>query len=371
MVLMIRSVALPLKYANPGKLLKLKAFFQEYHKAVNAYIDILWKLQRFKGSFVERSIIDKVISTMGFTAKQSAVQAALHIVKSQVKKKVKTKPVFLKQSYILDTRFIQIKASKNTFDLWIRFKCCGFRKPLELPTNQHVHFNKYVSEGWTLKQAGRVRLKEDGSMLLGVYFQKPSPAIKQSGLTLGLDCGYKKLAVLSSGQIIGSELERKIGKISRKTQGSKAFKRALTERNDYINQEIKSIPFNGLQVLVVENLKGVKHKSKGKIGTKFMSKLQRWVYSRFLTRLGQQCETSGVRVCKVNPAYTSQRCNKCGDVRRENRQGELFRCGVCGHEADADLNASRNILERFYPQEFTDPVNKLGALVKFNTLPSA
>lgn len=49
-------------------------------------------------------------------------------------------------------------------------------------------------------------------------------------------------------------------------------------------------------------------------------------------------------VVKIDPAYTSQRCNSCGHTSSENRNSQaVFSCVVCGHMVNADLNAARNI----------------------------
>ena len=348
---MIRKSTINLNYSNLGKLSKLKDFLSRYSVCVNQFIDLLWSIERFKGAFVERDLLDKIEVPLTFATKQSAAQTALHIVKSQRRRKKKTKPVFKGTSFELDQRFVQIQEGKNSFDLWITLRGIG-RKPGEresllLPTRKHKHFLKFVQDGWKLKQCGRLRIGDDERIFLDVFFQKEPPKPKSKGNIVGLDCGYKKLAVLSSGQKIGEKLVAKIDKISRKKQGSKAFKRALIERNDYINYEAKKINLSNLQTIVVENLKYVKHKSKGKIHHKVMNKLQRWTYPYFLNRLEQACEVVGVQCHKVNPAYTSQRCSKCGSIHKENRKGELFQCVECGHTADADFNASWNILNRF------------------------
>ncbi|NUR96868.1 MAG: transposase [Kribbellaceae bacterium] len=50
------------------------------------------------------------------------------------------------------------------------------------------------------------------------------------------------------------------------------------------------------------------------------------------------------RVEKVDPAYTSQTCSVCGHCASENRKSQaVFRCVVCGHSANADVNAAINI----------------------------
>ncbi len=49
-------------------------------------------------------------------------------------------------------------------------------------------------------------------------------------------------------------------------------------------------------------------------------------------------------VIKVPPHYTSQTCSKCSYVNAKNRQRQSeFLCLECGHQANADTNASVNI----------------------------
>jgi hypothetical protein len=61
---------------------------------------------------------------------------------------------------------------------------------------------------------------------------------------------------------------------------------------------------------------------------------------------------------EVNPWGTSQHCSRCGakgerfsvraGQRERARGGKLFRCSVCGYEAQADFNASVNLHHSFY-----------------------
>ena len=202
-------------------------------------------------------------------------------------------------------RFVQFLGVVNSFDFWIRLCSIGKHIKLHLPSKKHKHFNKYIEEGWSLRKGIRLR-KVDGKFFIDVYFEK-EVEYKAEGEVVGIDTGYKKLAVISTGQQVGTELEQKIEKISRKRQGSKAFHRALRERNQYINRQVKNITLSGVKEVVIEDLKEVKKdtKKKKRISTKFMNKLQRWVYSYFLDRLALFCEVNGVRVHRINPAYTS------------------------------------------------------------------
>ncbi len=52
-------------------------------------------------------------------------------------------------------------------------------------------------------------------------------------------------------------------------------------------------------------------------------------------------------VKRINPAYTSQTCSRCGNVNKENRRTQAnFNCMACGFKANADHNAAINILVR-------------------------
>ncbi|MEW6422977.1 MAG: zinc ribbon domain-containing protein, partial [Deinococcota bacterium] len=45
-----------------------------------------------------------------------------------------------------------------------------------------------------------------------------------------------------------------------------------------------------------------------------------------------------------------QRCSKCGHTEKANRRSQsLFVCVSCGHEANADHNAAKNVLGRAVP----------------------
>ena len=53
---------------------------------------------------------------------------------------------------------------------------------------------------------------------------------------------------------------------------------------------------------------------------------------------------------RVNPAYTSQECSKCGHACKENRVTQsIFKCVSCGHEDNADLDAAKVIEGRSFP----------------------
>lgn len=63
----------------------------------------------------------------------------------------------------------------------------------------------------------------------------------------------------------------------------------------------------------------------------------------------------------VNPNGTSQTCAECGHQAAENRASrDVFQCVGCGHTADADINAARNILARGRLQWTASPTTAPG-----------
>lgn len=69
-------------------------------------------------------------------------------------------------------------------------------------------------------------------------------------------------------------------------------------------------------------------------------------FGEFRRQLEYKTRWYGSETIAVDPAYTSQTCNRCGHIAAGNRHGEDFLCLDCGHTADADVNAARNILAR-------------------------
>jgi putative transposase len=65
----------------------------------------------------------------------------------------------------------------------------------------------------------------------------------------------------------------------------------------------------------------------------------------FLRVLSVKAESAGRRVSAVDPSHTSQRRAECGHAAAGNRVSQLaFRCLIRGHQANANVNAARNIL---------------------------
>ena len=351
----IRTSTFTLKFSNTEKQIQLKEFMSEYISVVNQFINILWDKQIFTGSFIKKDIQDKIETWLSARSKQCAGKQALQIIKSQRKKKNKVKPEFKNNSIELDQRFVSFLDLSKSFDEFIKFSSLGNKIIVVCPIKHHKHYNNLIENGFTRSKS--VRLREyNNNLYLDVFLEKDFIDI-YSKKVIGIDIGIKKLMVDSDGNMYGKDIERYMDKIQRKQQGSKAFKRALKERDDYINKTVKELPLSNY---VLENIKNIKKdtKKKKRLSKEFRSKFQRWTYRSLLRRINLKSEVDGVHCQIVDPSYTSQTCSVCKFVHKSNRNGEIFLCKHCGYTLDADLNASKNILNLGLTQEFMVPERK-------------
>jgi putative transposase len=199
--------------------------------------------------------------------------------------------------------------------------------------------------------------------------------LHQAGTAIGVDLGVARFATLSDGQSIApvnsfKTYQRRLALyqrlLARKQKFSKNWIKAKSRlqrlhrtianvRRDFLHQTSTAISKNHALVCI-EDLKvaSMSRSAKGsrqKPGTnvKAKSALNRSIlaqgWSEFRRQLEYKQAWLGGLVVAVPPQYTSQRCSCCGYVTAANRKDqEHFACVSCGYEANADLNAARNIL---------------------------
>ena len=91
--------------------------------------------------------------------------------------------------------------------------------------------------------------------------------------------------------------------------------------------------------IVLEDLTGIR---KNKKHTKsFNGALNSWSFYQLKQFIEYKAKLQGVEVVYIDPRYTSKMCSKCGNL--GDRKGKSFKCPLCGHVENADVNASFNI----------------------------
>lgn len=337
---MIRRAVLNLNGMTGNKREKVEELINEYVSFTQKVINTLWNRRIFNGRFVDKKLYRNIKTSLTERYKQCAAKQALQIVKSQRERDKKTKPVIHNVSLELDGRFARLEKGKNSFDLWVKLSVLGSR-PIYLPTKRHRHFNG-LDSAWQKKSACRLR-RTRKSLFLDVFFEKEKPPIKKNGEVVGLDCGYRKLAVLSDKQVVGKDMEGTVTHFYKR-------KKSHLIVGEYINHELKKIDFSNVKILVVEDLKNVKKNKKGKFTHHVNRLLSNWAYRQALDKLEMLCEENRVQIARVNPRYSSQVCNRCKVRDKASRKNERYECHHCGWKVDADYNAALNIRDFWIAQ---------------------
>jgi IS605 OrfB family transposase len=243
----------------------------------------------------------------------------------------------------------------TSFDGWVTLTSLGNKIKINIPFKKHKHFNKLLQKG---KIKSGIRISK--TMITFMFDIEVKPRTK--GSTIGIDVGLKSTLSSSNGQVIqkdthGHDYMSICKKLSLKRKGSKGFRKASSHRTNYINWTVNQLNLNDVKEVNREEIKNLR---KGKRQSGLMS---RWNYGELFDVLDKKLEDRGVRVNKLNPTYTSQRCSQCGWVRKGNRKLKLFMCDKCCYQQDSDLNASINLSLKLKPigvQQRLKQENKTG-----------
>ena len=369
MKLEVRSTQFSLKFANLNKKDSIKEFVLEYCCVASILCERLWPLALSKDGapkFPNKSLTQVETWLSARVVQACAKQVAgivngtvvknkrrefivAKLLKAGEKKKArklqeivdKTKTSKPSLGFLepqLDSRFFVLeKSSKKGCDLWLTLVGIGKKRgsKIHVPLRNHKHSLKLASLG---KLKPSVRLSVDKATLA---YKMPLPKKKKKSKTLGIDVGLNKGFTTSKGvqldEINGWTMNMICEKLARKVQGSKAFARAQAHRKNYFEALVNRLNLENVSSLRIEKIRHLKR------GRKSSRKISHWSYSQLLAAVKSKASLLGVQVEEVNPAFTSQRCSKCGWVRKTNRKGEHFKCGKCGFTHNADVNAAINI----------------------------
>ncbi len=207
-----------------------------------------------------------------------------------------------------------------------------------------------------------------------IYKVSDLPEREDNGKEMGIDVNTYNISYSSSDGERGmyplpdlTDKEIKIRrwqrKLARQQKGSCRYKRTKRKINKWkrkqkncrINtaHQHSRVLSNKAYTLKREDLK-IQNMSKSAKGTvenpgknvKAKAGLNRVILSAGWGRLNTYCDYKFGKIVLVDPKYTSQKCNACGHISKDNRKTQSkFKCVSCGHTDHADLNASANILQ--------------------------
>lgn len=358
---LIRSTKCSLKFATAKKQNELSIILSEYSKVVNIFIDYFWLNpdKATKGELL-KPIVDIPETWLSARLRKVAAREAIDMINSakQRWKEKAVKPVHKGNRMYVSCTIADLVSTKNNgyktedsrlFDAWLHIASVGNKMIMDLPIKYHKHFNKYNNIG---KRLNSYIITKN---YVQFSFEIITETKKEGTKCIGIDTGINALASLNNGNQYGKDIKSCIERVKRCEQKSKGYyvaKRALKQRIDETAKEIlvKENP----DLIVVEQLKkmGYKTKLKARLSKSIRASIGTWNWKYWLNRLEMQCELNRVSFRTVSPYYTSTTCPVCGQTNRGNRNGEKFLCLNCGHEDNADVNAGKNILNRFLTGQY-------------------
>lgn len=117
---------------------------------------------------------------------------------------------------------------------------------------------------------------------------------------------------------------------------NKSHNMSMTINHQWSKYIVDTAVKNKCGVIQMEDLSGIKASRQNFLGN--------WTYYDLQQKITYKAEEKGIKVIKVDPSYTSQMCPVCGYINKRNRSTQAdFECLECGHIANADYNAARNI----------------------------
>ena len=145
----------------------------------------------------------------------------------------------------------------------------------------------------------------------------------------------RQIAVLENGSPKRRKKERQLNRIYNE----------IRRRRDGFLDRMANEMLEGHSIVVIEDLDVRKMIEKADDNVPRRKRYTETALGALTRKLERKAEKSDVLVLKVNPAYTTRTCSRCGYVGNHlPLTTRMFRCPACGLEMDRDQNAAFNIL---------------------------
>ena len=245
---------------------------------------------------------------------------------------------------------------------------------VKLPKLGWVRYRRSRAVAGTLKQLTISRCGGHWFVSIQTELEVAEP-VHPASSAVGVDVGVAKFAALSTGATFApvnslrkhqKKLAREQRSLARKEKFKQNWRKQKARiaklcakiariRNDFLHKTSTTISKNhALVVLEDLSVRSMSRSARGTVnapGRNVRAKAglnksildQGW--AEFRRQLEYKQTWRGGMVLAIDPRNTSRTCPECGHVSADNRKTQAsFACIACGHQADADVNAARNIL---------------------------
>jgi IS605 OrfB family transposase len=299
---------------------------------------------------LQKALYQEVRQRFGLSA-QLAIRAIAKTVEAY--KRDKAKPIAFRPdgAVVYDERILAFHGLEEVSLMSLRGRVVV---PMQMGNYQRVQFSR--AQG----QADLVLI--NGQFFLLATIDTPEEPPMEPTHFLGVDLGIVKLATDSDGNsYTGADVERvrvRCGTARQTYQatGTKSAKRRLKKMagkesrfrryvNHVISKTLVAKAKDTKAALVLEELTHIR--SRTTVRKSQRNRHTGWGFAQLRAFVAYKAHLAGVPLVIVDPRNTSRTCSCCGFVDKRNRRSQAeFLCIRCGHTANADLNAARNLATR-------------------------
>ena len=223
---------------------------------------------------------------------------------------------------------------------------------------------KWFDEKYPSKRlySGSVSIRNGNNVILNLSYDIGDVNLQtlDENTVIGIDRGIYHPIATSNGLLISSKesyavkrryahnvslLKQSSTSSSRRRLRSMSGKekRFTNNYNHIISKRISELP--NVSCVVLEDLNRISKRNTH--SKKFNRWLHTWSFADLEFKIQYKCEAKGISVKYVNPYLTSQTCSCCGDSNSSYRNGNHFVCSKCGHREHSDINAAKNIRDKY------------------------
>ena len=228
------------------------------------------------------------------------------------------------------------------------------------------NYLNFFDPNYKLGTAKLVQLKKHWFLHIPVTIETDDWEKEHNQHIIGLDRGLRQIVTsydekgktsFKNGKAIAYK-RRKYAYLRSQLQskGTKSAKRKLKRLSQKENRWISNVnhclsktlvdTYGQNSLFVLEDLSGVTFE-KTNSNKNQTRELHSWAFYDLQTKLAYKARKSQSQVLIVSAKYTSQRCPKCGQIRKENRNHRIHRydCVFCGFKTNDDRVGAMNLYE--------------------------
>ena len=153
--------------------------------------------------------------------------------------------------------------------------------------------------------------------------------------------------------VISKQYKKKNGKYKYNHQKRRSLRKVRHRKIKYLEnlkEELhnKSIKYlcNKFGKIIIPPFETQKMVMNNKLNSKTARNLINISYYKFLSKLKTRCIEYDIELVIRPEYYTSKTCTKCGNIKYDLKNADIYNCKECGLKIDRDTNGARNILLR-------------------------